>query len=75
VNPVFERPVKSLLGLNTKEFNGLAHGTMGVIHAGNGIFHLHDTTTGKRIKTIDMNANNLTDEVDKDEDEHEEIEV
>ncbi len=76
VNPVFERPVKSLLGLNTKEFNGIAHGTMGVHHAGNGVFHIHDTTTGKRLKTIDMHASNaVNDEDDKDLDEPEEMEI
>lgn len=59
VNPIFERPVKSLLGLKTKEFEDLASGALGIVHDKDGIFHLHDTTTGKHIKTIDVHANNL----------------
>jgi DNA-directed RNA polymerase subunit beta len=62
VNPVFERPVKSLLGLKTKEFEDLASGVLGVVHEKEGIFHLHDTSTGKHIKTIDVNANNIVKE-------------
>lgn len=76
VNPVFERPVKSLLGLNTREFNGIAHGTMGIVHAGKGVFHLHDTTSGKRLKVIDTHASNLvSEEEDREPEEHEEIEI
>lgn len=74
VNPVFERPVKSLLGLNAKEFDGISHGTLGITHVGNGMFHLHDTATGKKLKVIDTHANNLVkDEVELEEHEHVEI--
>lgn len=74
VNPVFERPVKSLLGLNTKEFNGISHGTIGVTHVGKGVFHLHDTTSGKRLKVINTHANNLVNE-DEEPETEEVIEV
>jgi DNA-directed RNA polymerase subunit beta len=59
VNPVFERPVKSLLGLKTKEFEDLASGVTGIVAGKNGIFHLHDTTTGKHIRTINVNSSNV----------------
>ena len=72
VNPVFERPVKSLLGINTKEYNGIVQGSIGVKHEKDGIFHLHDTTTGKLLKKIDIHANNLVnDEVEPEEIEDE----
>ena len=75
VNPMFERPVKSLLGLNTKEYNGIVQGTIGVKPEKNGIFHLHDTTTGKLLKKIDIHANNLVkDDVEPEETETEEEE-
>jgi DNA-directed RNA polymerase subunit beta len=74
VNPVFERPVKNLLGLNSKEYNGIAQGTIGVTHVKNGVFHLHDTTTGKRLKIIDMHANNLSND-EPEVEEHEEISI
>jgi DNA-directed RNA polymerase subunit beta len=70
VNPVFERPVKSLLGLKSSEFDALATGTMGLVHEKDGIFHVHDTSTGKYLKTINTHASNLVEE----EQEPEEIE-
>jgi len=73
VNPVFERPVKSLLGLNTKEFNGIVQGTIGIKHISDGVFHLHDATTGKRLKIIDTHANNAVEDEPEIE-EHEEEE-
>ncbi len=73
-NPVFERPIKSLLGLKTKEFDDIAKGTLGVIHAGDGIFHLHDTTTGKHVRTINVHANNIVHEAPEPE-EHEDEEM
>ena len=73
VNPVFERPVKSLLGLKTKEFEDIAKGSVGVVAGGKGIFHLHDTTTGKHIRTINVHANNMVEDEPEVEDiEHEE---
>lgn len=53
-NPVMEKPIKSLLGLTTQEFNGLVSGSIGIKPAGKGSFHLHDTTTGKHIKTLNI---------------------
>jgi DNA-directed RNA polymerase subunit beta len=72
VNPVFERPVKALLGLKTKEFEDLAHGTLGVVHGGGGVFHLHDTTTGKHVKTIDVHAHNSVEDDTPEEIEQDE---
>ncbi len=75
VNPIFERPVKSLLGLKTKEFEDLATGHLGIVHDKDGIFHLHDTTTGKHIKILNVHANNLVEdepEVEDPDDKEEE---
>jgi DNA-directed RNA polymerase subunit beta len=74
VNPVFERPVKNLLGLNTKEFNNIIQGTSGVRSMKNGIFHIHDTESGKLLKRIDIHASNIIqDEEPEKEEEEEEI--
>jgi hypothetical protein len=69
---IFERPIKNLLGLKTSEFDGIATGSMGVVHAGNGVFHLHDTTSGKHIKSIDVHANDLVEDEPEPEEEPDE---
>ena len=56
VNPVFERPVKSLLGLNTNEFNGIASGSIGIKKVGAGIFDLHDIADGKHLRRVNTNG-------------------
>jgi DNA-directed RNA polymerase beta subunit len=71
VNPVFERPTRSLLGLKKKEFEDLAYGRTGIVHEKDGIFHIHDTTTGKHIKTINVHASDIVDE-EPEIDEYEE---
>lgn len=53
-NPLMERPIKSILGLSTKEFEGIAHGQLGV-HKADGKFHLSDVVTGKHIRSLDVN--------------------
>jgi DNA-directed RNA polymerase beta subunit len=63
-NPVFERPIKSLLGLKTSEYNGLVQGSLGVKNLGNGSFALHDASTGNHIKTIAVNSSNISTEKD-----------
>ena len=55
-HPLMERPIKSLLGLSSKEFEGIAHGSVGVKPGDTGIFHLHDIATGKHLKTINVNS-------------------
>lgn len=62
-NPVFERPVKSLLGLTENDYSGIAHGTVGVKKVGPGVFHLHDVTSGKHLKTINIHAPEITEEL------------
>lgn len=54
-HPLMERPIKSLLGLTSKEFEAIAHGKVGVKQEG-AKFHLHDVETGRHIKTIDVNS-------------------
>ena len=52
VNPVMESPVKSILGLTTKEFDGITSGKYGVKQVGEGHFGLHDTASGNHIRDI-----------------------
>lgn len=60
-NPVFERPIKSLLGLKSSEFDGIVQGTIGVKDLGDGSFALHNTADGQHIKTIKVNSANAVD--------------
>lgn len=52
VNPAFEAPVKSILGLSTSEFEHITSGKYGVKHLGEGIFDLRDTAEDKHIRMI-----------------------
>lgn len=74
-NPLMERPIKAILGLSTKEYEGLAHGRLATIKDGD-VFHLHDVVTGKKLRTIQVNSmknrpevvfhDDLDDEVDEE---------
>lgn len=71
-HPLMERPIKSLLGLSTKEFEGIAHGKVGIKHEG-GMVHLHDMDSGKKLRSFKMNslagkAEIEEENLDKDED-------
>lgn len=55
-HPLMERPIKSILGLSSKEFEGIAHGTIGIKHEGGGKFNLHDISTGKLLKSLNVNT-------------------
>lgn len=50
VNPVFENPVRSLLGLTSGDFDKITSGAYGVKKVGEGKFHIMDTSSGKLIK-------------------------
>jgi DNA-directed RNA polymerase subunit beta len=52
VNPAFENPVKSILGLSTTEFEHITSGKYGVKHLGEGTFELRDTTQDKAIRLV-----------------------
>jgi len=54
-NPLMERPIKSILGLSTKEFEGIAYGKIGVKKQGD-TFHLHDIESGKKLRSIQVNS-------------------
>lgn len=54
VNPAFEGPVKSILGLSTAEFDNITSGKYGVKPAGGSSFKLIDTGSGKELKTFDV---------------------
>lgn len=72
VNPLFENPVRSLLGINGAEFNGITNGSMGVHKIGPKEFGLHDNKTGKLIKVIKVGQNiasDIADEKEKEDDD------
>lgn len=52
VNPTFENPARLLLGLTQNEFAAIASGATGVKRLSKGVFAIHDTKTGKLVKTI-----------------------
>lgn len=54
-NPIFERPIKSILGLTTSEYEGIAGGAIGVKKEGD-TFHLHDIKSGAKIRTLKVNS-------------------
>lgn len=57
VNPVMEDPVKHLLGLNQREFDGVVSGKLGVKKVGDGHYHLVDThDDDKMLKAIHVNG-------------------
>lgn len=53
-HPLMERPIKSILGLSTKEFEAIAHGKVAVKQEGSK-FHLYNVDDGKHVKTVDVN--------------------
>lgn len=53
-HPLMERPIKSLLGLSTKEFDGITQGQIAV-HKADGKFHLSDVVSGKHIRSLNVN--------------------
>ena len=68
-NPVMEKSIKSLLGLSTKEFDGIAKGGIGVRNHGKGSFSLVDITTGKELKTMNVNTAKPVEEKEVEEKE------
>jgi DNA-directed RNA polymerase beta subunit len=71
-SPVMESPVKSILGLTTNEFEGLVSGKIGIKQTGKGLFNLHDTSSGKHLKTVDLRtAGDIEEEVEEPEVEEE----
>lgn len=61
VNPLMERPVKSVLGLSTKDFDDIAYGRVGVIKDKD-IFHLHDIDTGRKLKSVKISSNMVSED-------------
>jgi DNA-directed RNA polymerase subunit beta len=54
VNPIFENPVKSILGLSTVDFDAITSGKYGVEDLGSGRFKIIETSTGKEIREIQI---------------------
>jgi DNA-directed RNA polymerase beta subunit len=66
-NPSFERPIRTLLGINKNEFNDIAYGNLGVKKVKPGVFEVHDTKTGKLVKTLNLSsAANLAEEEEEE---------
>ena len=71
-HPLMERPIKSILGLATKEFEAIAHGKVAVKQEGSH-FHLYNVADGKHIRTVDINhGSTIEDDEPKAEPEKEE---
>lgn len=70
-HPLMERPIKSLLGLTSKEFEAIAHGKIAVKQEG-GKSHLYSVDSGKHLKTIDINSSKSVIDLDEEpvEQEH-----
>ncbi|HET8689129.1 MAG TPA: hypothetical protein VFM18_21165 [Methanosarcina sp.] len=71
-HPLMERPIKSLLGLTTKEFEAIAHGKVAVKSEGSK-FHLYNVDNGKHIKTIDVNSSKTVEDDEPEDKTVEEI--
>lgn len=54
-NPLMEKPIKAITGLNTKEFEGIAKGSLGITKKGS-TFTLHNLATGKPIRSFEVNS-------------------
>lgn len=52
VNPMFENPVKSVLGINTAEFDNINSGKYGVKNLGSGKFEIWDNVLNKKIRDL-----------------------
>lgn len=52
VNPLFENPVKSILGLTTHEFDNITSGKYGVHKLGEKTFKIVDTSNNNEIRTL-----------------------
>lgn len=56
-SPLYEKPIKSILGLTTVDFEGITKGRLGISKATDkDTFHIHDIESGKKIKTIKVNS-------------------
>ena len=66
-NPLMERPIKSILGLSTKEYEGICHGKIGVQKVSN-TFHLVDVHTGNKIRSLQVNSMKGRPEVEQEKD-------
>ena len=68
-----ENPIKSVLGLTTKEFEDIAHGKLGILQdkKTSNLFHLHDVVTGKKLKSVQVGTHAVSEERDRSVDEYE----
>lgn len=55
VNPIFEKPVRTLLDISQEQFMGLAEGSLGVRKNQKGQHELVNAKTGKVVKTYSFN--------------------
>lgn len=67
-HPLMERPIKSLLGLSSSDYTGIAEGSIGVKKVNKGEFHLVDVNSGKTLKIVNVNtAKPLVEEAEAEE--------
>lgn len=55
VNPIFENPVKSILGLSTVEYDNITSGKYGVKDLGGGNFEIWNNMDKKKIRDLKVN--------------------
>lgn len=55
-HPLYERPIKSLLGLSKREFDGITSGAMGVHKHDVGNYTIVDTATGSILRELSLKA-------------------
>lgn len=67
-NPLMEKPIKSILGLSTKDYEGIANGKIGVRKVKDG-FHLHDVDTGALLRKLNVNSLTARPEVEEEPEE------
>ena len=56
LNPVFEKPVQTLLGLTKEDISRISSGSLGVLPHGNGNFDIFDTRTGDLHKMVNVSS-------------------
>lgn len=72
VNPTFENPVRTLLGLNSNAFGSIASGAHAIKKNKTGSFDIYDTKTGHMIKTIKP-GQGLLEEAEAEEEEDDDL--
>lgn len=73
-NPLMEKPIKAILGLTTKEYEGIATGKIGVRKVKDE-FHMHDVNSGALLRKINVNSLTARPELEAEPEEIEKDEI